>query len=460
MSHLALKEALESLHRHDIDFADLFFESSSFHSSSFEDKTMEEISTSLREGVGARILFNDLTSFAHMPGVTLKDGLTALQEAALNMGIITPSTTLDNNLLERVVREVIPPQPADQKFFHYIDQALRQKSSLVTQVSINYTLSSRQIAIINDKGELRKDERAYTSFSVEVVVEKEEQIQTGYESAARAESPDLFWQHHDPDALAQRALDEALLMLDAPDCPAGTMPVLLSGEAGGTLIHEACGHGLEADIIQKDYSVYRNKLGEKVASPLVTMIDDGTISGLYGSYSIDDEGMPAKRTVLIENGILKAYLTDMVSSKKDNLPLSGNGRRSSYRNPPIPRMSNTFILPGNNEPEEMIKGIDYGLYVKRMGGGEVNPTTGDFVFQVTEGYLIQRGSIIHPVKGALLTGNGPEALMDIVGVGKDLHFLPGTCGKAGQSVPVTDGQPSLLIKKMTVGGSSTDHETL
>jgi TldD protein len=190
------------------------------------------------------------------------------------------------------------------------------------------------------------------------------------------------------------------------------------------------------------------------------MVDDGTIIGLFGSYSVDDEGVPSQRTVLIDKGILKMYLTDKLSALKENLPLTGNGRRSSYRQPPIPRMSNTFIVAGESNFEEMLQKINYGLYVKKMGGGEVNPTSGDFVFQVNEGYLIKNGQILHPVKGALLTGNGPEALMDIIAVGNNLHFLPGTCCKAGQAVPVTDGQPSLLIKKLTVGGNTTNHDAL
>lgn len=455
-----LKEAFETLYRSKIDYSDIYFESSSSHSCSFEDGVIEETSSSLREGVGARIFFDDLTSFSHTPGVTIKDGLDALQKAAQNMGIRFTLPSPEEEYEKRVIEQSSLLKPENPDFFHDIDQKIRGKSALVTQVSMNYSFSKRQIAIVTEGGILQKEERWYTSFSVEVVVEKNEQIQTGYESAAQATPTLEFWQQNDPYILSQRALDEALLMLDAPDCPAGTMPVLLSGEAGGTLVHEACGHSLEADIIQKDYSVFRGKIGEYVASPLVTMVDDGTIIGLFGSYSVDDEGVPSQRTVLIDKGILKMYLTDKLSALKENLPLTGNGRRSSYRQPPIPRMSNTFIVAGESYFEEMLQKINYGLYVKKMGGGEVNPTSGDFVFQVNEGYLIKNGQILHPVKGALLTGNGPEALMDIIAVGNNLHFLPGTCGKAGQAVPVTDGQPSLLIKKLTVGGNTTNHDAL
>ena len=223
------------------------------------------------------------------------------------------------------------------------------------------------------------------------------------------------------------------------------------------MIHEACGHGLEADIIQKDYSVYRDRLGEKVASPLVTLVDDATIPGAYGSYGVDDEGTPARRNILIDRGILRSYLTDVQSAQKGGIPLSGNGRRGSYRNLPIPRMSNTFLLPGEERLETILERAGSGLLVTKMGGGQVNPTSGDFVFQVTEAFLIEQGKVGRPVRGATLIGNGPEALRQIEAVGNDLHFEPGMCGKDGQSVPVTDGQPSLLIRSLLVGGCEIGH---
>ena len=262
-----------------------------------------------------------------------------------------------------------------------------------------------------------------------------------------------FWSGSDPQKVAFAAVERALLMLEAKPCPAGKMKVLLAGEAGGTVIHEACGHGLEADIVEKDHSIYRDKIGEKVAHDSVTMIDDPTIPCLYGSYRYDDEGTPAKRNVLIENGVLKAYLTDILSSKASGLPLTGNGRRQSYRNIPVPRMSNTLLAPGNSDFESMLAQTESGLLVKKMGGGEVNPTTGDFVFYVSEAYIINKGKISYPVKGAILTGNGPDVLKNIISLGKDLYMDPGVCGKSGQGVPVTDGQPSMLIEGMTVGGS-------
>jgi TldD protein len=219
------------------------------------------------------------------------------------------------------------------------------------------------------------------------------------------------------------------------------------------MIHEACGHSLEADIVIKDYSSFRDCLEKQVASPLVTLVDDPTLHGLYGSYPFDGEGTLSRRTVLIKDGVLKSFLTDLLSSRQGGFPVSGNGRRSSFRHPPVPRMSNTFIMNGDGDPEEIVSGVERGLLVLKMGGGEVNPTSGDFVFHVTEGYLVSRGKRLYPVRNAMLTGNGPRVLMEIDAVGNDLHFDPGVCGKSGQQVPVTDGQPTIRIRQLVVGGS-------
>lgn len=218
------------------------------------------------------------------------------------------------------------------------------------------------------------------------------------------------------------------------------------------MIHEACGHGLEADLVQKQLSVYAGKIGQKVASELVTVIDDATLPNKYGSFSYDDEGNPSQRTVLIENGILKGYMYDYLTAKKEGKTSTGNGRRESYRDRPIPRMTNTFIAPGNSDPEEIIRSVEKGFYVKKMGGGQVNTTNGDFVFDVTEGYLIEKGQITEPVRGATLTGNGPEVLQMIDMVGNDQGFAIGTCGKDGQGVPVSDAQPTIRIPELTIGG--------
>jgi TldD protein len=232
------------------------------------------------------------------------------------------------------------------------------------------------------------------------------------------------------------------------------MPVVLSSEAGGTMVHEAIGHGLEADLVQSGISVYRGKLGEEVASRLVTVIDDATIPFARGSFYFDSEGSPGQKTILVENGILKGYMYDRLTAMKDNRVSTGNGRRESYHAKPIVRMTNTIIAPGETEPQEIVKSVPQGLFVKKMGGGQVNTVTGDFMFEVSEGYLIENGMVCEPVRGATLTGNGPEVLKKILKVGSDLGFGIGTCGKDGQGVPVADAQPTLLIADMIVGGAA------
>ena len=444
-----LGKALRDLRSAGADFADLYFETSSSHSFSYDDGTMEEISSSGFEGTGARVILGESTSYVHVPGVDEGTALAGLERAAHNNGLLLRGFWEEGRVMSRSSF----PEPPDISFFREIDRKIRESSPWIKQVSMHLQTACKNFAVFNSDDIFAEDRREYTLFSAEIVVERDGVIQTGYESEAMSVSSAGFFKLIKAMTVAENALKRALLMLEAPECPAGAMPVLLSGEAGGTMVHEACGHGLEADIIQKDFSVYRGKIGSAVASSLVTLVDDGSLPGLLGSGVCDDEGTPCGRNVLIEKGVLKGYLTDRASARRDGLPLTGNGRRSSYRSIPQPRMTNTFIEPGDSSREEMLRSMKEGLFVRKMGGGEVDPTSGDFVFHVTEGYLVKDGQLIHPVRGALLTGNGPDALLDIRAVGKDLQFLPGICGKSGQSVPVSDGQPSLLIGNMVIGGT-------
>ena len=445
-----LGKALKSLLAEGADFADLYFETSSSHSFVYEEGAFEEISSSSSEGTGARVVRGESTSHVHAPGVGTATGFSCLDRAASNSGLLLPPCGGSDVRVVGVEETLAPP---DISFFRDVDGRIRSGSMWVKQVSMHLETACRSFAVFNSEDIFAGDRRQYTLFSVEVVVEKGGVLQTGYESEALSLGSTDFFRKISPLKVAESALARALLMLDAPERPAGAMPVLLSGEAGGTMVHEACGHGLEADIIQKDFSVYRGKIGQAAASPLVTLVDDGSLPGLLGSGACDDEGTPCRRNVLIEKGVLKSYLTDRTSARKDGLPLTGNGRRSSFRSIPQPRMTNTYIEPGETSPEEMLRGMKKGLFVRKMGGGEVDPTSGDFVFHVTEGYLVQDGRILHPVRGAVLTGNGPDVLFKIEAVGNDLHFLPGMCGKSGQSVPVSDGQPSLLLHSMVIGGA-------
>ncbi|MDA8099023.1 MAG: TldD/PmbA family protein, partial [Nitrospiraceae bacterium] len=273
----------------------------------------------------------------------------------------------------------------------------------------------------------------------------------GYQSVGGLTGLELF-ESEPLEAAAAEAAQRAVMMLGARKAPAGRMPVVLSSEAGGTMIHEAVGHGLEADLAQSGLSVYSGKLGLQIASPLVTVLDDSTLARRRGSFRFDDEGTDAQKTVLVDRGVLKTYLYDRLTARKDGVRSTGNGRRESYRHRPIPRMTNTMIAPGGAKPADILKETPKGLFVRKMGGGQVNTVNGEFVFEVSEGYLIENGALGEPVRGATLIGNGPSVLMSIDRVGSDLGFSIGTCGKDGQGAPVADAQPTLRIPEITVGG--------
>ncbi len=330
------------------------------------------------------------------------------------------------------------------------DRAARAVSPHIRQVTVSYGDKCQEVAIANSSDNYSHGQRLRTRFIVNVIAEKNGMIQTGYETAGALSGFELF-QAVDVCALAQKAAERAVRMLDAPHAPAGKMQVVIMSEAGGTLIHEACGHGLEADFIVKGTSVYGGKVGQKVASDLVTVIDDASMPGNYGSYEFDDEGTPAQKKVLIENGILKGYMSDIYNSRILGIPSSGNGRRESFISKPQPRMTNTYIEKGTMSPEEIIGSVCQGLLIVKLGGGQVNVTNGDFVFDIQEAFSIEDYKIKSLVRGAMLIGNGPKILEEIDMVGNDLHFITGTCGK-GDHAPVTDAMPTLRIPSIVVGG--------
>lgn len=446
-----IQHKLAETHKKGAMHADVFIQAGTAHSAHYEDGRIEELSSSNADGSGARIISGDKTFYSHSPGTSIYAISEILSEANTS-AFGDPGLSAGNNRdpLLTMDERISPPEIGYMK---ELDSKIRGRSKYVRQAAFRYSISKRNILIIRSDGICTEDIRTYCSFSAQIIAEKNGILQTASERRCLTVPHFEFWSGSDPDKIALAALERALLMLEAKPCPAGKMKVLLAGEAGGTVIHEACGHGLEADIVEKDHSIYRDKIGEKVAHDSVTMIDDPTIPCLYGSYRFDDEGTPARKNILIENGVLKNYLTDILSAGTSGLPLTGNGRRQSYKNIPVPRMSNTFLLPGDSDFESMLDKTDSGLLVRKMGGGEVNPTTGDFVFYVSEAYIIKKGKVSYPVKGAILTGNGPAVLQNIIALGNDLFMDPGVCGKSGQGVPVTDGQPSMLINGMTVGGS-------
>lgn len=329
------------------------------------------------------------------------------------------------------------------------DSSARKISTKIRQVSVNYSEVIQHVETASSSGNRTSELRQRARFAINVIASHGGIIQTGFETAGGSYGFEALIKE-DLETLAMQAAERAVKMLSAKHAPSGKMPVVIMSEAGGTLIHEACGHGLEADFIEKGISIYK-QIGEKVASDLVTVIDDATIPGYYGSFEFDDEGTPAKKKVLIEHGILKGFMSDIYYSRLLGVESSGNGRRESFAEKPQPRMTNTYIAPGSSDPAEIIASLRSGLMIKKLGGGQVNVTNGDFVFDVQESYLIEDGKIKKPLRGATLIGNGPEVLKNIDMVGTDLRFITGTCGK-GDHAPVTDAMPTVRIKEIVVGG--------
>jgi len=331
------------------------------------------------------------------------------------------------------------------------NDAARKFDQRIKQVNVMYRDSCQRVKIYTSEGLVSEDERVYTLGVVQVIAIDGEVIQTGYEPVSGLIGYELF-DENPMDRVALKAAQRAVMMLKAKRAQGGRMPVVISSEAGGTMIHEAIGHGLEADLAQQGLSVYSKKIGQQVASTAITVIDDATLPNKRGSFSFDDEGTSSKRNVLVKDGILQGYMYDRYTAMVDRTSSTGNGRRESYEHKPVPRMTNTFIAPGSLSQDEVIRSVDKGLIVKKMGGGQVNTVTGDFVFEVQEGYVIENGMIGEPVRGATLIGNGPEVLKSIDMVASDLGFSVGTCGKDGQGVPVSDAMPTLRIPEMVVGG--------
>lgn len=443
------------------EFAEVYVEEKRGSNVFCEDDRIEKINSGREKGVGIRVIKDGNTAYVYSSDLSVEGlkkaaslaGRTAGDKGEkANKGIpLSIKKPLNDIEFKRLPEEVA----FDEKISYVMaaNKAARDFSKEIRQVSIAVADVHKKIQIANSNGELTEEERSRVRTVVNTVAARDGLIQTAYESAGGA----CGWEFMDSISLedmAEKAANLSVKMLSACPAPLGRMPVLMSSEAGGTMVHEACGHGLEADLVQKGLSVYKNKMGQKVAAPSVTVVDDGTLEGYYGSSGFDDEGTYSQKTVLIENGELRHYLYDYLTADREGKESTGNGRRESYQHKPIPRMTNTFIAPGQDDPEKILKSTSKGLLVKKMGGGQVNTTNGDFVFDVQEGYFVEDGEIKYPVRGATITGNGPRALMDIDRLGNDLGFAIGVCGKDGQGVPVSDAQPTIRIKELTVGGTS------
>jgi TldD protein len=444
--------------------AELFFESSDSSRIVMEDRKAEKIIQGKDQGCGLRILYNHRSVY----GYTTDLSQASLEQLALTLSAAVESGEFDSQTYAsdwrestqsnadingyKIIRDPKSISLSEKlKIAERADNGARKGSADLKQVTVYLLDTVRKILVVNSDGLVSSTSKTYLQMFVEVVGEKNGRLESAHESKGGFVGLEFF-DEVTPEEIGEGAARRVTVLLDALPAPSGTMPVVISSEAGGTMIHEAVGHGLEADLACNSLSVYQGKVGQLVASPLISVVDDGTMPKMRGSYAFDDEGVPSQRTTLIENGVLKGFLVDRLSGMKFDLAPTGNGRRETFRNKPIVRMTNTYISPGKHDPEKILAETKYGVFVKSMGGGQVNTVTGDFVFAVTEAYLIRDGKLGEPIRGATLVGNGPKVLSIVDRVGWDLGFSTGTCGKDGQGAPVTDAQPTLRIPGMTVGG--------
>ncbi len=443
------------------DFAEVFVEDVTRTGVSLDDGRVESLSSSRDQGAGIRVISGETTGFAHTADLSERSLLEAAQAAAdvarkPEAGPVVVEIRAQASTPGPVA--IKPSSVAKEEKVRLVrmaDQFAREVSESITQVSARVGDSYRKILVANSQGLLASDEQTHTNFAVTCVAQADTGLQTGYESAGLSVGYELF-ESFNVEQMAKDAANRALTKLEASPAPSGTHVVVIGPGSGGVLFHEACGHGLEADLVKKGASAFTGRVGEMVASPLVTLVDDGTMAKEWGRFAIDDEGHPAKRNVLIEEGVLKDYMWDGNRAREQGRESSGNGRRQSYRHLPMVRMSNTYLAPGKSSPEEIIAGVEKGVYVAKLGGGQVNTATGNFVFGMTEAYLIENGKITSPLREGQLIGNGPKVLLNIDAVGNDFAMgPPGTCGKDGQGVPVGDGVPTLRIKELTIGGTAS-----
>ncbi|MDE0160637.1 MAG: TldD/PmbA family protein [Acidimicrobiaceae bacterium] len=443
------------------DFAEIFAEDRRSASAILDDGRVEEVVSGRDRGAGIRVVAGDTTGFAHTADLSAA-GLAAAADAAAAAarrgGGGTRTVAVSALEAPRSLQVRIPPEevPKDRKvaLLTAADAAARSAGGAITQVAARYGDGRRRILVADSDGLFTSDDQVRTLFSVSCVASGDTGMQTGRESAGRTAGFELF-DLYDVEEMARRAANRALTKLTARPAPSGEMPVVVGPGGGGVLFHEACGHGLEADLVAKSASVFAGRIGETVAAPMVTLIDDGTMAGEWGHYGIDDEGKPAARNVLISGGVLTDYMWDRLRARKEGRASSGNGRRQSYQHLPMVRMTNTYIDNGDAEPDDIVSDTSHGVYVAQLGGGQVNTATGDFVFGMTEAYLIENGRITAPIREGNLIGNGPEVLTRIDALGNDFAMgSPGTCGKDGQGVPVGDGTPTLRVTALTVGGTA------
>ncbi len=445
------------------DYADLFFEYLSTTSLSLDESMVKSATQGVTMGVGVRVIAGERTGYAYSDQLDPE----RIRHAASVAACIAdgPASVASVGFTESVRRDLYPvlAAPSDAplaervKLIRRADEAARTYDPRVFQVQATYIDQLKHTLVATSDGVLSFDRQPMARMAVQALA-KEDGVapQRGYSGGGGRVELSFFDGEHSPETFAREAARQAVVQLAAVDAPAGEQTVVLGPGWPGILLHEAVGHGLEADFNRKGVSAFSGRVGQQVASPLVTVVDDGTIHSRRGSLNVDDEGQVTQRTVLIENGILRGYLQDRLSSRITRATATGNGRRESYQHVPMPRMTNTFMLAGESEPGDILKSVKRGIYCRNFGGGQVDITNGDFVFSASESYLIEDGQITRPLRGATLSGNGPESLKHVSMVGHDLALDEGMgiCGKDGQSVPVGVGLPTTRIDRMTVGGTA------
>ncbi len=456
-----IDRVMSSLLTASVDAADIYFQSGRYESWVLEDGIIKEGSHNIEQGAGVRIVSGEKTGFAYSDRIELSSLLEAANsvKAIARQGQDVSHALISQGQYPQLYSPINPLLSlADQEkidLLRKVDEATRKLDSRIEQVIVSLVGVHDHILVASQDGSLAADVRPLVRLNVTVIVEQDGRREQGSMGGGSRSDYSFFLDQDRALSYGQEAVRQALVNLEAVPAPAGNMTVVLGSGWPGILLHEAIGHGLEGDFNRKGTSAFSGKVGERVASDLCTVVDDGTLPERRGSLSIDDEGTPTENTVLIEKGILKGYMQDKMNARLMGVKPTGNGRRESYAHLPMPRMTNTYMLAGPHDPDEIIRSVEKGLYAKNFGGGQVDITSGKFVFSASEAYLIENGKITRPVKGATLIGNGPDVLTRVSMVGTDLKLDSGvgTCGKEGQSVPVGVGQPTLKIDGLTVGGT-------
>ncbi|MEE8542359.1 MAG: metalloprotease TldD [Gammaproteobacteria bacterium] len=456
-----LDRALGALMTRQLDYGDLYFQLTRIETWTIEDGIVKDGAHSVDQGVGVRAVAGEKTGFAYsdqLDAPALKDAVEAARGIARTQGdgrVKAPRTTPAERLYPADDPSVSLDDADKVELLLRLDRETRAMDERVIQVIGSLASVYEMILVLSSDGVLGVDIRPLVRLNVSVITQKGDRREQGYAGCGGRGDLSLLTAPDRVRSLAAEAVRQASVNMEAIPAPAGIMPVVLGSGWPGILLHEAIGHGLEGDFNRKGSSAFSGLIGERVATPECSVVDDGTLEGRRGSLNMDDEGSPTRCNTLIENGILKGYLHDKLNARLMNTRSTGNGRRESFAYPPMPRMTNTYMLPGKHAPEDVIASVDKGIYTPNFGGGQVDITSGKFVFSASEAYIIENGKITAPVKGVMLIGNGPDVLTRVSMVGSDLELDPGvgTCGKEGQSVPVGVGQPTLRIDAMTVGGT-------